>query len=230
VYDRRYDGKVLAFEPSGGLMNAALVMRDRETDSWWSIITGHAIGGTLSGVSLIEIPVGEKIQFGEWRRRHPKTVVLSVGGVEHDPSDPYDKYFKSPMTFRDVRTDDNRLEQKQSIYAFRLGGTAYAVPHSAIGGGKVFEMAGDRDIFLYRQPDWSLFASTFAYIVDRPGGKSRFVNVDGLWRDRVTGAVFSDKAGFSGPTEGKNLQRLGGFDTFWYMWAATHGAAVSILE
>jgi hypothetical protein len=231
VYDRRYNGKVLGFEPSGGLMNAALVMRDRETDSWWSIITGDAIGGELNGTALVEIPAGEKIQFGEWKQRYPNTLVLSVEGVEHDPSDPYDKYFKSPMTFRDVQTDDHRLEQKESIYAFQLEGMAYAVPHGAINGGKVFSVSEEKEIFLFRQPDWSHFASTFAYIADRPGGKSRFVNADGKWRDTITGAVLSAKSGFpSGQSdEGRNLQRLGGFDTFWYMWSATH-EAVGILQ
>jgi hypothetical protein len=29
VYDRNYDGKTLNFEPSGGLMNASLVMQDK---------------------------------------------------------------------------------------------------------------------------------------------------------------------------------------------------------
>ena len=28
-------------------MKASLIMRDRETDSWWSIVTGDAIGGEL---------------------------------------------------------------------------------------------------------------------------------------------------------------------------------------
>ena len=31
-------------------MDASLVMRDRETDSWWSIMTSDAIGGELDGV------------------------------------------------------------------------------------------------------------------------------------------------------------------------------------
>jgi hypothetical protein len=41
-------------------MQATLVLRDRETDSWWSIMTSDAIGGELDGTDLEELPFGEK--------------------------------------------------------------------------------------------------------------------------------------------------------------------------
>ncbi len=80
MYGRRYDGKDLRFEASGGLMHAALVMRDKETDSYWSIMTGDAIAGDLKGTPLEEWPLGEKAQWGDWSARHPDTLVLSVNG------------------------------------------------------------------------------------------------------------------------------------------------------
>ena len=43
VYDRQYDDETLSFEASGALKDGALVMRDRETDSWWSIMAAEAI-------------------------------------------------------------------------------------------------------------------------------------------------------------------------------------------
>jgi hypothetical protein len=49
VYDRQYDDGTLTFEASGALKNAALVMRDRETDSWWSVMAGEAIDGEMTG-------------------------------------------------------------------------------------------------------------------------------------------------------------------------------------
>ena len=78
MYDRNYDGKTLSFEPSGGLMNASLVMQDRETDTFWSIMSGKAEAGALDGTALIELPVSEKMSWAEWRARHPDTLVLSV--------------------------------------------------------------------------------------------------------------------------------------------------------
>ena len=47
VYARKYGEQLLGFEPSGGLVNGSLVMRDFETDSFWSLMTGEAF--TLLG-------------------------------------------------------------------------------------------------------------------------------------------------------------------------------------
>ena len=64
VYGRKVGERELNFEASGALMSASLVMRDRETDSWWSIMTSDAIGGQLDGADLEELPYGEKIDLG----------------------------------------------------------------------------------------------------------------------------------------------------------------------
>ena len=62
-------------------MQGSLVMQDKETDSYWSIMTGKSEGGAQGGTRLNELPVGVKLQWKEWVRRHPDTVVLSVDGV-----------------------------------------------------------------------------------------------------------------------------------------------------
>lgn len=36
MYGRDYEGKTLQFEPSGGLANGALILQDKETDTYWS--------------------------------------------------------------------------------------------------------------------------------------------------------------------------------------------------
>ena len=110
VYDRSINSQTLNFEASGALLSASLVMRDRETDSWWSIMSSKAIGGELDGVQLTELPVGEKVTWRNWSARHPATLVLSVDGVEHVDSNPYDNYFASEQTFRDLEIEDQRLE------------------------------------------------------------------------------------------------------------------------
>jgi len=69
VYGRSYGGQDLRFEASGGLMHAALVMRDKETDTYWSIMTGDAIAGDLRGTPLEELPLGEKAQWKDWVAR-----------------------------------------------------------------------------------------------------------------------------------------------------------------
>jgi hypothetical protein len=73
VYGRQYEGKTLQFEASGGLLHGAMVIRDKETDSHWSIITGDAIAGDLKGTPLEEWPLGEKARWKDWAARHPDT-------------------------------------------------------------------------------------------------------------------------------------------------------------
>ncbi len=86
MYDRNYDGKTLDFEPSGGLMNASLVMQDKQTDTYWSIMSGKAEAGALAGTALVELPVSEKVTWAEWSARHPDTLVLSVTRRTRDGS------------------------------------------------------------------------------------------------------------------------------------------------
>ena len=216
-------------------MNASLVMRDRETDSWWSIITDDAIGGALQGTELKKVPVAEKMTWAEWKKRHPDTLVLSVDGKEHDPSDPYDKYYSSSRTFRNLSSNDTRLYDKASIYAFKLNGVPYAVAHSAFEGGRSFKLSKNREVFLYREKGAPMFKSTYAYMadVDHPG--DRFVKQDGKWRYAPTGSEFGDDGAFSmdESKEGKatepTLAKLNGFDTFWYIWSTTY-QQVQVLE
>ena len=217
-------------------MNASLVMRDRETDSWWSIITGDAIGGVLQGTQLVEVPVAEKLTWGEWKKRHPDTLVLSVDGKEHDESNPYASYFTSSRTFRNLSTSDTRMYDKASIYAFQLNGIPYAVAHSKFEGGRSFKLSKTREVFLFRKKSSSIFESTYAYIADVDHEGDRFVKKDGKWSYAVTGDEFTSGGGFAVEPEAKaekaaapTLVKLNGFDTFWYIWATTH-ENVKVLE
>ena len=211
-------------------MNAALVMRDRETDSWWSIMTGTAIGGNLNGTRLKELPGSQKMQWKDWVEKYPDTKVLSVDGIEHDESDPYANYFTSDGGFRGMSSEDKRLDDKAPIFAFQLDDQAYAVTHEALEGGAVFTLGDGRQVFLYRDPGSSMFASTLGYVSAKKTQESRFAVRDGQWIDTATGSVFDAGAGFPYDThagaakegESVGLFMLGGFDTFWYIWSTTH--------
>ena len=211
VYGREYNGEILSFEASGALWEASLVMRDRETDSWWSIITGDAVGGELAGRKLDELPVSEKVRWGEWKARYPETLVLSVDGEEHDPRNPYAGYFRSERTFQRIEAKDPRLPAKEPVFAFEMDGARCAVPHAAIEGGAV-AVFGSETVFIYRREGADVFESSHAWVA--PGAGGRFeIGPDG-WTDTETGAVYKEGAGFKG-REGER-ERLAGFDTFWY--------------
>lgn len=193
-------------------MNASLVMRDRETDSWWSIMTSTAIGGELDGAELDELPVGEKTTWKDWKERYPSTLVLSVDGHEHRVNNPYDNYFASDKTFGDLEISDDRLEPKTPVFSFWMEGRTYAAPHSSFEGGRLFDLPGDstRKVFLYRSTGASLFASTRAWTVD-----SDYATATGL-EGLVTAAPGSGVSGLA----------LDGFDTFWYSWISVNSDSV----
>ena len=217
MYGRRYGGQDLRFEASGGLMHAALVMRDKETDSYWSIMTGDAIAGDLKGTRLDEMPLGEKAQWKDWVARHPDTVVLSVNGQEHVESNPYDNYISSDSGFRGLKARDRRLQTRDPVYAFHLGEKKYAVPFSAFEGGAVLR-AGGRELFVFRPKDVAVLYSTLAF----RGAEGEFVRRADGWHHELSGARFdAEQGGFVGGS-GAEVRKLEGFDTFWYMWSLTN--------
>ncbi len=213
MYDRVYGNKEINFEASGGLINASLVMRDFETDSYWGIMKGESIGGEFKGTKLKELPFGKKAMWKDWVSEYPNTVVLSVDGRE-DSDAGYQRYFSSPEGFRGSVAKDDRLRTKEPIFAFHWQQQSYAIPHSAIEGGKAFDL-GEVKLFLYRPKGAAIFHSTTVYQSARAG----FNSVDGVWTYGDSGCTFdSSTARFDG-NEAACPQRFAGFDTFWYNWS-----------
>ncbi len=201
-------------------MNSALVMQDKETDTYWSIMTGEAIGGKLKGTKLKELPVFEKVQWKDWVKRHPDTLVLSVNGVEDRNWNPYMDYFRSREGFRGVRAKDKRLATKEPIFSFIYGDEKYAIPYRAFEGGNVFDI-GDFKIFLYRPRNAEIFYSTLAF-----KSKAGFEKRDGEWYEINSNCKFNPETGYfeSTDADGQNCPTRfeSGFDTFWYNWSLTH--------
>ena len=228
MYGREYKDKVLSFEPSGALKQATLVMRDRETESWWSIMSGDAIGGDMQGQHLRELAVGEKTTWGKWREKHPDSRVLSVDGREHDPKNPYEGYFESEQTFRKIGAKDDRLDPKEPVFSFRIDRIPYAAPYDDVAGGAAFAIEGGA-VFLFRRPGAELFESTGAWIV-KGASPDEFVRGKDGWLHRPSGSRFAAGRGWSGENRGASSpQPLAGFDTFWYSWA-NNNAHVVVLE
>lgn len=209
MYSREYRGLELTFEASGGLVNSSLIMQDKETDTYWSIMKGSATAGELNGTELVELPVSEKTAWKDWVARHPDTRVLSVDGREH-ADDGYERYWADPDGYRGQQATDRRLETKTPIFAFERDGDRFAIPHARIEGGRVVELADGALLFLHREPGAAMFRSTAAYL-----SRAGFVTDDAGWIELETGARFDPDSG----TFAAELDQLIGFDTFWYNWS-----------
>jgi hypothetical protein len=206
VYDRSQDGRELNFEASGALESASLVMRDRETDSWWSLMGSRAIGGELDGKKLEELAVSEKAQWSDWVARYPQTLVLSVDGAEHVEDSPYENYFgDETRTFRAIEVPDDRLPPKQSIYSFWYGDRAVAVSHEFVEGGGILPIPDSGEVVaLWREPGISFYASSRAVLLDAEAARG-FADAAELFAAMDSGGVDGSRPAH-------------GFDTFWYTW------------
>jgi len=213
MYDRQYEGQIFTFEPSGGLINASLVMQDFETNTFWSIMTNEAIEGEKKGTKLKELPIAVKVQWEDWVKKYPKTLVLSVEGVE-DANSGYISYFNSPDGFRGIRANDERLPSKKPIFAFEYQNKKYAIANELIEGGKVFDL-GSLRIFLYRPEGADMFYSTVAFQTKSLG----FSRVEDRWIEIGSECVFDAETETFKNGVTICPERFSGFDTFWYTWS-----------
>jgi hypothetical protein len=213
VYARRIQSRDLHFEPSGVLMNGSIVVQDKETDTFWPIILGAAAVGPLKGTRLETLPGAVKIQWKDWVRQHPDTLVLSEGGAEHIENNPYQTYTDSAYGFKGIAPTDLRLKAKDPVFAFELGQKKFAAPFAGFEEGRAFVVEGT-PVFLYRPRGVAVYYSTRAY-----SSAAGFEEKNGAWVDKRTGARFdTTRGGFVG----SEPPPLKGFDTFWYIWSLTY--------
>ncbi len=142
VFDRRVDGETRSFGVSGLLYQSDVLFYDRETESLWSQIHSRAVTGPELGKRL-KMLRSEMALWGEWKRAHPHTSVLSRDtGHRRDYSrSPYDGYSQSERILFPVEFD-RRYSAKMPTVGVRLvGGPARAYPavEVARAGGTVNE-------------------------------------------------------------------------------------------
>jgi hypothetical protein len=104
---------------SGFLYRSNKLMYDRATQSLWNTIWGEPVIGPLAeqGISLERMSV-VTTTWGEWRRRHPETQVLSLGtGYMRDYSEgaAYRDYNATDELMFQVPALDARLKNKDEV-------------------------------------------------------------------------------------------------------------------
>jgi hypothetical protein len=120
------------------LWRDALIMYDRATDSLWSQVDGTAVAGPAKGRRLQELP-SELTTWGDWKRRHPDTVVLVKPAVS---ASPYEDYFadRERIGVRGSTNPDPRLPGKELVIGLERNGRFAAVPLSLVEARKRMEV------------------------------------------------------------------------------------------
>ena len=118
------DGRHLTFGTSGLLYRSNKLMFDHETKSLWNTFEGVPVVGELVGSGLRLTPHAVvTTTWGEWRRRHPETTVLSLDtGHRRNYAEgaAYRAYFGSDDLMFAVSRRDARLPNKEEVLVLRL--------------------------------------------------------------------------------------------------------------
>ena len=123
---REIDNEQVEFGVSGKLYNSELVMYDRKTDSYWPQSLGKAVLGPSTGKVIKKIPT-DTVKWGDWKKVHPDTKVLSkdTGFLRsYDGSNPYGR--KGDFTDINLQfpleNKDSRLNDYEIVYGIELNG------------------------------------------------------------------------------------------------------------
>ena len=90
VYGREIDGKEVTFGTTGYTMNNVFVLYDRQDESVWYPTDEKHLEATSGASEGARIPFLDRpipMRLGEWRKKHPNTMVLvrSAPAVPQDP-------------------------------------------------------------------------------------------------------------------------------------------------
>ena len=97
AFDPVVDGRRLIFR-LGPLYNGTPAAVDEESGSVWSPYFAMAIEGKYRGKRLRIMPL-QQMQWGEWRRRHPDTLVLPEGLGRRGGHGSHESYPSTPTTY-----------------------------------------------------------------------------------------------------------------------------------
>ena len=225
VYERELDGRVLLFGNTSALYESDMVMYDHETGSYWFQVLGEAIVGPLTGKRLTMLP-SVTIPWGEWKRQHPGTRVLSrnlgllrgpsANPYDRDPFAGYDKIINRGRFSFPVSEDklDGRLRPGDRVIAVQLGESHKAYALSNDSDWLLNDEVGGEGVVLIGR---ARGPSAVAYL-SRAGGRDlSFRLVDGAMQDVETGSAWDDSGLVtSGPMAGIRLTAVPSRTSFWF--------------
>ena len=221
LYKTRFQDTIHQLGTSGFLYRSNKLMYDQATQSLWNTLWGRPAIGPLvdQGITLERLSV-VTTTWGEWRRRHPDTLVLSLDtGHQRDYAEgvAYHAYFATDELMFDVPVRDTRLANKAEVLALLFP----EYPDQALA------ISAD---FLVRNPVYhdQIGDRSFVVLTDGSGanrvyesGAETFINWDqlsnatdrhgALWRVGEDALIADD---------GRRLARLPAHRSFWFGWYA----------
>ena len=214
------EGKApFTFGSSGLLYRSNKLMYDRPTNSLWNNLTGEPVAGRLaeSGIKLELAPLVVST-WGEWKKRHPETLVLDptkTGFARDYEVSPYEDYFASDKTMFPVWLRSEALATKQRVYTLVLGGRPKAYPVDLLKEERVtHDTLGGVDIVLLTN------AQSGAVRAYRTKARHFVLVSDTELREEPPGIRWRVREDRLESEDGSVLERVAGHDAFWFGWFA----------
>jgi len=223
IYETELEGKHYELGTSGFLYRSNKLMYDHETKSMWSTLTGEPVVGQLVGQGIrLKRRHVVTTTWDEWRRRHPATTVLSPDtGHQRDYGEgvAYRDYFATDRLMFPVPFHDNRLKNKQQVFALRFDETLeeqlaidthylaeHPVYHDQIGEQHLVILTDKTGASRAYDPQGHRFVSW--------DGDSKVIDDQGtVWR--LTEAALTND-------QGQTFPRLPAHRAFWFGWHAAY--------
>ncbi len=216
AFIRVVNNVTVTFGTSGKLYNNNLVMYDRLTKSLWSQIWGQSIAGQLTGYTLQRIPV-DVLSWGEWKKLHPNTVVLSKQTGFNRPygDDPYGGYNMSDEIFFPLSHFDRRLSPKTVVWGLTVEGQAKAYPLQNLTTLTKDSLGGKNVLVWKFSSDVRFFDPVVRGIL------LNFEDANGTIVDLETHSTWNyEGVATSGLLSGLNMTRYVAETIYWFAWAA----------
>jgi hypothetical protein len=219
LYESTHDGTLHDLGTSGFLYRSNKLMYDAATQSLWSTLEGKPVIGPLVGRDIVlERGWVVTTTWGEWKARHPDSLVLSpdTGHVrDYREGVAYMEYFGTDALMFPVAERDGRLANKAEVLGLLFqdhGGRPLAISADYLADNPLHHDAiGGFDLVIVTDPS----GANRVYRVDG----TRFATYDGgnglTDADGVAWTLHEDRLEAA---DGRVRHRLPAHRAFWFGW------------
>lgn len=222
AYNTEFEGTNYDLGTSGFLYRSNKLMYDRATQSLWNTIEGKPVIGPLidAGIELSSRSV-VTTTWGEWKKLHPDTQVLSLNTGHkrnYDEGVAYQDYFATDALMFTVPQLDGRLNNKDEVLIIRADGyqdDPLAISARYLSRHKVYQ---DK-----------IGATDFVIVTDKSGGNRVYASEGYTFAKLVKGKLMEADGALWEVSEeqlvsptGEVLGRLPYHRIFWFAWFNTY--------
>jgi hypothetical protein len=222
LYKTEYEGVRHRLGTSGFLYRSNKLMYDRDTQSLWNTTWGEPVIGplTANGIQL-ERSYLVTTTWGEWKRRHPDTTVLSLQtGYRRDYGEgvAYNSYYSTDELMFAISTRDNRLKNKDEVLALvfpKHSSKSMAISADYLGKTPIYSNSMGKLTFVVltdRTGANRVYETRGVSFVDYDRESAVTDNDDNIWN------LSEDKLSL----DGAELARLPAHRAFWFGWHAAY--------